>query len=165
MKDLILSVAIAENGVIGKNDTLPWSILEGVQQFKRLREPYPVILGKRTYTSIVERLRGPLPNRRTIVLSKRHAVQQVFQEVVICSSLEDALQCGHQYHDLVYVFGGRSVYEQALPHATRLEMTEVKGTFEGDVFFPEWNKECWEEHAREDYGTYAFVTYTRKPSS
>lgn len=137
---IALVVAVAENGVIGRAGDLPWRLREDLRRFRRLTGGQVVIVGRRTQESIVRRLGGPLPGRRTIVLSRQAGYRQPGCEVA--RTLDGALQLAGGEEE-VYVIGGAEVYREALPRAHRIYLTRVHAAVEGDTFFPPLNPEEW----------------------
>lgn len=161
---LTLVAAVAENGVIGADEEMPWHYPEDLKHFKRTTVGHPVIMGRTTYESIEQRLGGPLPDRTNIVLSRRESLD-LPDGAVHASDVESALDTAEPAPgpggDAVYVVGGATVYETFLEHADELIITEIPETPAGDVYFPEIGSE-WEEHHRESNGELIFVTYRRR---
>jgi len=165
--ELVLIAAVAENNVIGVNGELPWHYTEDLKRFKDLTMGHPVLMGRKTYESIPERYR-PLAGRLNMVLSR---LKDSFDDgSYVCNSLELALDMLRDEnphlqvidYSLAFVIGGAHVYERAMPYATRLEITHVHKSYEGDVFFPEIDSRAWVEKTRVDKTEYSFVTYERK---
>ena len=135
--EIVLVAALAEeNRIIGRDGNLPWHLPDDLKHFKRLTTGHAVLMGRKTFESIVERLGGPLPERRSVVLTSRSDLYD-HPDVTVCGSLDEALEAVAD-EDVVFVAGGASVYEQTLPRADRLELTLVEGAWEGDVEFPEY---------------------------
>lgn len=159
---LTLIVARARNGVIGRDNTLPWRLPEDLAHFKRTTMGAPVIMGRKTWESIGR----PLPGRRNIVVSRNPELRLDGAE--IASSLEDALRLCVGVEQ-AFLIGGAQLYAEALPSADRLIVTEIDAEFEGDAHFPEIDPQRWiaterERHHSEANGfDYAFVTYERAP--
>lgn len=164
---LALMVAMAANGVIGRDNGLPWHLPEDLRYFKRTTLGKPVIMGRKTFESIGR----PLPGRPNIVVSRRGGWSAA--GVTVTDSLASALSCAQALaldsgaEELV-VIGGAQVYEAALPLADRLYVTEVHATVDGDTWFPPVNLAQWREIAREEHAAtpdnpypYAFVVYER----
>ena len=157
-----LIYARASNGVIGKDNGIPWHLPEDLAHFKRTTLGCAVIMGRKTWDSLPPRFR-PLPGRTNIVISRngewsaegaRHA-----------TSIEGALALCEPGSD-VWVIGGAQIYALALPLATSVVITEIARSYEGDAFAPELGPE-WIETRREPHTAsngllFAFVTYTRK---
>ena len=134
---LSLIVAVAENGVIGRDEGLPWRLSADLQRFKRLTMGHAIIMGRKTYDSIGR----PLPGRRSVVISRDPSLSIDGCDVV--SSLPDALRLVSDDAE-AFVIGGRQIYEIALPQVDRIYWTQVRATVAGDVRFPEVNWDLWE---------------------
>ena len=152
---IALLVAMADDGVIGRDNTLPWHLPRDLQWFKRLTTGHTIIMGRTTYQSIGR----PLPNRRNIVLSRNPAFKADGVEVV--ATLEDALELVQNDAE-VFVVGGAAVYGLALPLAQRMYLTRVHARVDGDVRFPEWCPDEWhlvweEAHEADDKHAYPFT--------
>ena len=158
---LNLIYARAANGVIGKDNTLPWHLPEDLAHFKRHTTGCPVLMGRKTWDSLPPRFR-PLPGRRNLVLTRQPDWQAVGAER--CDSLDDALaRCADAAE--VWVIGGAQLYAQALPRAQRVVVTEIDRNFEGDAYAPVLGHE-WTETARDTSVSaqglpFAFVTLER----
>lgn len=157
--ELIIIAAIAENRVIGRDGKIPWHISEDMQRFKQLTLHHPVIMGRKTWESIPSKYR-PLPGRVNLVLSRQEGYQA--DGAYIFPSLEAAVDSVKEHYAHTFVMGGQAVYEQALPLAQRMEITEVHFPYKGDAYFPDFNKEEWRESSRVKRGQYSFVSYVRK---
>ncbi len=121
--------AQAANGVIGRDNTIPWRIPEDLAHFRATTIGAAVVMGRRTWESLPPRFR-PLPGRRNVVLSRDPAWSADGAEVA--HSLDDALRAGAD----VWVIGGAEVYAAALPRADVLEVTELQDAFDGDIHAP-----------------------------
>ncbi len=162
--ELVIIAAVAEeNRVIGKDKDLPWHLPEDLKRFKRLTTGYPLLMGRRTFESILHQFGGPLPNRRNVVLTSRGALPD-HPEVETYASVEAAL-AALAGEARVFIGGGEAIYRQFLPRADRLELTLVEGRYEGDTHFPPFEHligpvfEKTEEAPRDGY---RFVTFARK---
>jgi dihydrofolate reductase len=165
---LTLVAAMGENRVIGRGDELPWRLSGDLKRFRAITWGKPILMGRRTFLSIGK----PLPGRTTLVIT-RDAAFTVPEGVLVASSLEDALAQGAREAarlgvDEIAVVGGAQIYEQALPHADRMRLTEVHGAPEGDVLFPAFDRADWREISREgpvqgekDEFAVSFVDYER----
>jgi dihydrofolate reductase len=149
---VILIAAVGSNGVIGRDNDLPWRIREDLQRFKQLTLGQTLVMGRKTYDSIGR----PLPGRRTVVVTRQ--LDWSVDGVDVVHSLDDALKLADG-NDL-YVAGGGEIYRQALPHADRLELTEVDQSPDGDVTFPTFDRATWLETARAQHEGFAFVSYS-----
>ena len=158
-----LIAAVAENGVIGKDGEMPWYYPADLEQFKERTLDHPVIMGRVTYESIVERIDGPLPGRTNIVLTRNPGrVDASHPAVHVAATTDEALELARQQGaEELFVAGGASVYEQFLPVADRLVLTEIHETYDGDTHFPKWERDEWQETEREDREELSFVTYCR----
>jgi dihydrofolate reductase len=154
--------AVARNGVIGRDNAIPWQIPEDVSRFKALTTGHAVLMGRRTWESLPERFR-PLPGRRNVVVTRQAGWRAEGAERA--GSLEDALALLAR-EERVFVIGGADVYAAALPLADELRLTEIGIKVDGDTLFPEWDRDAFEEvdrdpHVSEDGTPFAFVTYVR----
>jgi dihydrofolate reductase len=153
--------AVAKNRAIGFKNKLIYWLPNDLKRFKALTTGHTIIMGRNTFLSLPK---GALPNRRNIVLSRS---TKAFEGCDVYASLEEALQHCEKDED-IYIIGGASVYEQALPIADRLCLTEIDDTpKDADTFFPEY-KDAWKESVRKDHDTdekhdyrYSFVDYVK----
>lgn len=159
MKKIIIA-AVSENGVIGKDGDIPWNIPKDMEHFKETTIGNPVIMGRKTYQSFPETFR-PLPGRTNIVLT-RSDFQPDDDTVKVAYSLEEAYSIADKLSEKAFIIGGSTVYEQALKDAEKMILTEVKKKVDGDIFFPEWNKEAWKEINRDKRDCFDFVEYVKK---
>lgn len=157
--------AVAEkNRVIGREKDLPWHIPEDLQHFKRLTSGHPLVMGRRTFESIVHQFGGPLPNRRMMVLTSQPQLDD-YPDIETFASIDDAL-AAVDGAGTVFIGGGGNVYEQCLPYADRLELTLIEGDYEGDTYFPEFEHLVgteFEIEREEPHEGFRFVRYVRKP--
>jgi len=159
---IVLIAAVAKNGVIGKDNALPWHLPEDLQHFKALTTGHAVLMGRMTWESLPPKFR-PLPNRRNFVLT-RDASYVAPGATVVCS-LDDAVKVSSG-ETALFVIGGAELYTHALPRADRLELTEIDAAFAGDARFPAFDHTQWRAVKREpgigaDGLRYAFVSYER----
>jgi dihydrofolate reductase len=153
--------ALARNRAIGRGNTMPWRLPEDLKRFKRLTMGHAVIMGRKTFESIG----SPLPGRNNIVITRSNGWSA--SGCVVAHTLETALLAAANDEE-AFVIGGAQIYALALPLARRLHMTEIERDFEGDAFFPEFDRARWREVSREPYTSggaegfdYAFVDYER----
>jgi dihydrofolate reductase len=156
---ITLVLAMAENGVIGRNGAIPWRIADDMKRFKALTVGKAVVMGRKTWDSLP---RKPLVDRINIVVTRQPGWSA--DGAVTASSFEDALGKATNAAD-VMVIGGGEIYRQALARADRIELTEVQRAFEGDAHF-DFDKSGWREIARENHATadglaYSYVTLVR----
>ena len=164
MPEIAIIAAVAEeNRVIGRDKDLPWHIPEDLQHFKRLTTGHALLMGRRTFESIVHQFGGPLPNRRMAVLTTQGPFEE-YPEVETFSSVEAALEALAD-EEIVFIGGGASIYEQFLPRADRLELTLIEGEYEGDTYFPPFEPfvgDVFEETVVDEREGFRFVTYERR---
>jgi dihydrofolate reductase len=158
-----LVVAMSRNRVIGRDNRLPWRLPADLAYFKRVTLGHPVIMGRRTWESIGK----PLPGRKNIVVSRNRDYRAPGATVV--GSLDDAWKAAGDAAE-ASVIGGTSLFEEALPVADRIHLTEVDADVEGDTWFPAFDREPWaerevERHARDERHEHPFriVVLERKP--
>jgi dihydrofolate reductase len=147
-------VAVADNGVIGRNGGLPWHLPDDLAHFKRVTMGKPVLMGRRTFESIGR----ALPGRRNLVLAGAHTAQMAAAGVDWVPDYASALQLCDVSGELC-VIGGAAVFAAAMPTATRVYLTRVHGTPPGDVHFPELAVEQWRERARVEHAADARHEY------
>lgn len=145
---LSLIVAVAENGVIGKDGGLPWRLSSDLKTFRRLTMGKPIIMGRRTFQSIGK----PLDGRDNIVVTRDPNF--VAPGVSVADSVADALTLARvmartRGADEIMVIGGADIYKVALPAADRIYLTRVHASPDGDRHFPELPSEDWREVSRE----------------
>jgi dihydrofolate reductase len=154
-----LVAAVAANGIIGANGKLPWHIPEELKHFKRLTLGHPVIMGRRTWES----LKGPLPQRENIVVTRQAGYQA--PGAAVANSLDAALAlCVGE--PVAFVIGGTQLFEESLPSAAGMVLTEIQRDYEGDTRFPNWDRAQWKETQREAHTAesgvrFDFVLYER----
>jgi dihydrofolate reductase len=154
----IIIAAVSENGVIGKDGDIPWYYPDDLKHFKEKTINHPVIMGSSTYRSLPEDFR-PLPSRHNIVLTRSGV--EVDESVDIANSLDEAWKLAEKYDEKAFIIGGETIYEQTLSEADQMILTRIHQDYDGDTFFPEWNKENWEEKKRDERKELSFVEYSR----
>ncbi len=154
--------AMADDRVIGIENRLPWKLPADMAWFRRHSLGKPIIMGRKTFDSFGAR---PLPERTNVVVSRDPDYAP--QGAVVVHSIDEALSAAGAV-DEVMIIGGASFYEQMLPYADRLYITQVHGSFEGDAWFPEFDMSPWrevlrEEHPVDEKNAYAcsFLVYER----
>lgn len=160
-----LIYARARNGVIGRNNTLPWHLPQDLAHFKRMTSGAPVVMGRKTWDSLPQRFR-PLPGRANIVVTRQGGWQSD-GAIVVHDLAQAQARCAAMpiRPEELWVIGGAEIFANALPLAQRIVMTELARDFDGDVFAPPLDA-AWTESAREelvapDGMPFAFVTYLR----
>lgn len=147
-------VARAANGVIGRDNALPWRLPDDLKHFKRLTLGKPVVMGRRTWES----LGGPLPGRQNIVVTRNAGYAAEGGTTV--PSLAAAIDAAGAAEEIM-VIGGAALFADALPLATRVHLTEVHALPQGDVTMPGFGA-GWRETDRDDRDGYSFVTLERR---
>lgn len=142
-----LVVAIAENGVIGRDGGLPWRLSTDMKRFKATTMGKPVVMGRKTWESFP---RQPLPGRHNIVITRDR--DYVAEGADVASSLDEALAMARADHaGEACIIGGGQIYSQALPAADRLDVTHVLAAIDGDTRFPPIDAETWYAASSEAY--------------
>ncbi len=142
---------------------LPWHIPADLRHFKRLTLGHPLVMGRRTFESVLHQFGGPLPGRENVVLT-RSPVRVDHPGIHVYPSLDAALDAFAD-HDQICIGGGATIYEQTLPLADRLELTFVEGEYDGDTFFPPVEHLLGTEFAltnREPHDGFRFETWVRR---
>jgi dihydrofolate reductase len=157
VSEIVLVLAVADNGVIGKDGAIPWHISDDMKRFKALTMGHTVVMGRKTWDSLPKK---PLPGRVNVVVT--HKTDWHADGARPASSLGQATS---GTSGVVMIIGGAEIYERALPLASRIELTEVHRDFDGDARFV-LDRRGWHETAREDHVTpdglaYSYVTLTR----
>lgn len=150
--------AVADNGIIGNNNDLPWHVPEDLKRFRTLTEGKVVVMGRKTFESIVARLGHPLPRRQNAVITSNPAAIR-FGGVQVFPDISLALE---RFKDReVCVIGGARVFAEALPRADKLYLTHVHQSPAGDVYFPEVHFTEWKKVSEEKHEGYTFAEYER----
>jgi len=165
---LSIIVAAAENNVIGKDNTLIWSLPADMKFFKDTTKGHPIITGRKNYESIPEKYR-PLPDRTNIVVTRQPDYKA--PGAIVVSSIDEAIQYTKQHfaNEEVFVIGGAEIYKQTLSLCDKIYLTRIHHSFEGDAFFPELPPTDWtlteeKEHLADEKNKYPFTfqTWERK---
>ncbi len=160
---LSIIVAVADNGVIGRDGDLPWRLSADLKRFKALTMGHHLLMGRKTFESIGT----VLPGRTSVVISRGQP--DLPAGVELAHSLEQAVELARAHgDDEPFIAGGAEIYAQALPAADRLYLTRVHADCEGDALFPSWQEAAWQEVFREDHPAddrnahpYSFLIYDR----
>ncbi len=164
---VVLLAAVADNGVIGRDNALPWRLSTDLKRFKAMTLGKPVVMGRKTYLSIGK----PLPDRTNIVVTRDRNFRA--EGVIVVNSVEAALdmacdEARRRGAGEIMVIGGTEIFEQTMGLADRLEITHVHARPEGDVYLPAIDSKLWRETARSeqpagprDDASVSFVTYQR----
>lgn len=140
---IILIAAMDQNGLIGKENGLPWPHLpKDMKRFKQITLNHSVVMGKKTFDTLV----SPLPNRDNFVLTRSDWVPEKWMFCTWKTSLESILRMNKlDPEERIYVIGGADIYRQFLPHADKMELTHIHGTFRGDTYFPPYSTLEWKK--------------------
>lgn len=149
--ELVSVAAIAENRVIGDDGEIPWeSLPEDKEQYRALVADAPVILGRRTFESMLD----DLPGRSQIVLSREDRAFDV-ETAYHARNVEEAVEIADSLGaEVAYVLGGAAIYALFQPHLDRMVLSRVPGEYEGDAYYPEWDRKAWtliEETSYDDF--------------
>ena len=157
-----LIVALSENNVIGKGNTLPWRLSADLKRLKGLTMGHHIIMGRKTWES----LGRPLPGRKHVIITRSKDYE--VEGATVVHSIEEALEAS-KGDDQVFIFGGGEIFKMALPFVEKIYMTRVHKHIEGDAFFPKLDDGDWKEILREDHRAdekneydYSFIDYQRK---
>lgn len=161
---LSILVAISENGAIGRDGSLPWRLPDELKYVKKTTMGHTLLMGRKTYESVGR----PLPGRTSIVVS-RNPDYNPHPEVIVVPSFDAGLEAASERGESeVFVFGGESIYAEALPQADRLYLTRVHAQVDGDAWFPAFDPADWKlvhetPHAQDDRHPHAYThqTYER----
>jgi dihydrofolate reductase len=165
---LVLIAAVAENGVIGRSNKLPWRLKSDMRRFRALTMGKPVVMGRKTFRSLFK----PLEGRTVVVLTRDRSFTA--PGIIVACGMDAALEAAHgdalrRGASAVMVAGGAELYAQLMPVADRLLITEVHDRPEGDAVFPAIDDAIWHEVARaenpagpHDSAAFAFVEFERR---
>jgi len=168
-KEIIIIAAVAENGVIGKDNAMPWNIRGNLAHFKEVTMGFPCVMGRKTWESLPKK---PLPGRLNVIISKtmdqeeftqRHGGTEKREEgfdIKICQSIESAVELSSNY-EKIFIIGGESIYKQAMEIATKIDLTLIPGNYDGDTYFPEIN-DTWIKTETVKYDEFSIITYIKK---
>ena len=158
MKKIIIA-AISKNNVIGLNGKVPWQIPEELTHFKNTTLGFPVIMGRKTWDS----LKKPLENRLNIILTHKTDFSFSHPNVVICNAISEALSfCIAKDFQKIFIIGGQEIFEQMIPIADKLIISEIQTEVEGDRYFPSIDYSDWELVNILDKKEFIIKEYLRK---
>jgi len=162
---LALIAAVAANGIIGRNGSMPWHLSADLKHFKTLTSGKRIVMGRRTWEAFPK----PLPNREHMVVTSTE--QLLPNGVIKVRSLAEALNLPPHAEAPIFVIGGNAMYREALPLANDLYLTEIDANVDGDTTFPVWDRKLFREISREHHAAplqtggpdvaFAFVHYVR----
>ena len=161
---LSIIVAIAKNNAIGKDNKLLWHLPDDLKRFKEITTGHTIIMGRNTFLS----LGRVLPNRKHIVLTDIKGETSNNEQLEYVYTMDDIIKYKDGEEEN-FVIGGASMYRQLMPYCNNMYVTEIDESFDGDVFFPEIDKDEWMEEERitgikdeKNPYTYDYVTYVRR---
>jgi dihydrofolate reductase len=154
----IIIAAVSNNGIIGKDNKVPWKVKEELKHFKETTTGHPVLFGRKTFESIGK----PLSNRLNIIISSQPAKFErtnvfYFDSVKHAYSFLRKKQC-----EKVYICGGSQVYSNTIKHADEMLISHMSFDAEGDTQFPKINSKLWKIIDRTNYDTFTLIKYARK---
>jgi dihydrofolate reductase len=154
-----LIVAVARNGVIGKSTgEMSWHVSEEFKHFKETTKGHPVLMGRKTF----ETLGKPLKERLNIVLTKNPGYKTAFNDVLIFTSLDEAVDyCRKNNFEKIFIIGGAEIYKTALPIVDEMIISRMKFEAEGDVHFPAFNEKEWSVEKIMDKELFEVYLYRR----
>lgn len=141
---IAIVVGTSENGVIGHLNKIPWYLPRDLKHFKEVTLGHTVVMGRKTYESIIARIGTPLPDRKNIIITRQTDFKA--PDCTVAHTWEEAVEAA-QGED-IYVSGGSEIYNMALPHTDRLYLTKIHTHSDGDVYF-KYNKDEWREVSKE----------------
>jgi len=151
-------VAISKNNIIGKNNDLPWHYSEDLKYFKELTTNNTIVMGSRTFQSILRRINKPLPNRKNIVVTRNPNF--TYPNVEVVNDLEKFLS--QKFDEEIFVIGGKDIFDVALNYADRLYITHINKEYSGDVSFSDIDYSRYQLVSKKDSGVLSFCVYERK---
>jgi len=150
--------AVANNYCIGQNNQLPWHIPEDLKHFKKLTSGKTVLMGRKTFESIIGYLGKPLPKRKNIVITGNE-YYEVPNEVIVYTDLDKALRDNSD--EDIFIIGGAGIYKQTIDKADKLYITWIKKEIDGDAYFPKIYPDKWNETFKEEYDDFIFTEYDK----
>lgn len=151
---IAIVAAIDRNRAIGKADRIPWRLQRDLRMLKQLTEGQVVILGRKTYDSMVwyyDRSGRPMPGKMYLIVTRNAQYKPTRDNARTAASPEDALRQAHELGDDAFVIGGEHIFEAFLPYTDRVYLTEVDTEVDGDAYFPTLRPEEWYEVSREHF--------------
>jgi len=162
-----LIVAVAENGIIGRNNEIPWDLPADRAYFRTKTMGHTIIVGRKTYESIMTRIGKPLPQRRNVVLTKQ---KNIHSDYIVACSLEEAFFYIPKTEAEIFFIGGADIYALCLPLIDKIYLTKVHAIIDGDTFFPvvdytDWCLVSSQYYPKDKRNCYAmtFCVYKKTP--
>ncbi|MEH7224390.1 dihydrofolate reductase [Bacillus sp. JJ1566] len=161
-----LLVAMDKNQLIGRDNDLPWRLPADLAYFKRVTMGHPIIMGRKTYDSIGR----PLPGRENIIVTRDTSYTAEGCKVI--HSIDEIVKMNEEIDQELFVIGGAEIFKAILPYSDRLYITEIEEEFEGDTYFPAFDKSLWkiiseEKGIRDEKNPYdyTFLVYEKNPQN
>ncbi len=154
-KRIVQVAAVAENGVIGHEGDIPWSLPDDLKHFRAVTRDNTVVMGRRTFESIGH----PLPFRSNIVVTRDP--DWTYDGVFVAHDIDEAIALAQDFDGDVMVIGGAQIYAAAMDRATHQILTEVHQRPDGDTSYPDWDPADWVETERERHEGFDFVWWQR----
>jgi dihydrofolate reductase len=151
---LIIIAAIGSDRIIGNGEGLPWHIPSEYNQFLDYIRDQTVIMGRRSWEIFKKDM---LPKRMVVVSSTLQT-----DRAKVFGTLHEALEYSKSFPEDVFICGGQSIYEESIPHADFMYLSFIKGQHQGNVYFPEFEREDWTVEKREEHEEFVFVVYRKK---
>ena len=155
---IIIIAAVAKNRCIGKDNQIPWNLPQDMARFRKLTTNHTVLMGRKTYESILGKLGTPLLHRKNIIITK-NLNYKVPSDVKVYHNINTAIE--ENSKNDIYIIGGADIYSQTIDKAGKLYITEVKKEIHGDTFFPEIDPTKWQQTKKEKHYNFSFCEYTR----
>ncbi|THE10388.1 dihydrofolate reductase [Bacillus timonensis] len=161
-----LLLAMDKNQLIGKDNDLPWRLPADLAYFKRVTMGHPIIMGRKTYDSIGR----PLPGRENIIVTRDTSYKA--EGCMVIHSIEEIVKMSEETQQELFVIGGAEIFKEILPNTDRLYITEIDEEFEGDTYFPAFDKSEWKVISKEkgikdekNPYEYTFFVYEKIPQN
>lgn len=155
---IALIVAHDSNRLIGNKGQLPWHYKDDLAYFKKVTLGHTCVMGRVTFESILKSLKKPLPNRENIVVSRQRLN---YIGITVIHDLEAYLKANQETKEEIFVIGGALIYKMALPYASKLYITKVHKTYEGDTYFPDYDASKFDLIYEEEKEDLTFLVYER----
>ncbi|RFB16869.1 dihydrofolate reductase [Bacillus sp. HNG] len=161
-----LLLAMDKNQLIGKDNDLPWRLPADLAYFKRVTMGHPIIMGRKTYDSIGR----PLPGRENIIVTRDTSYKAEGCKVI--HSIDEIVKMSEETEQELFVIGGAEIFKEILPYSDRLYITVIDEEFEGDTYFPAFDKAEWQVISKEkgikdekNPYEYTFLVYEKIPQN
>jgi len=153
-----LIVAISKNNVIGKKNDIPWYYPEDLKYFKRITTGKTVVMGRKTFQSIIDRNGKILPNRNNIVITRDQNFK--YENVTVINDVKAYIK--GLLDEEIFIMGGSEIYNLFMPYADKLYITHINKEYDGDVFFPDIDYSKFDLISKDDQNELSFCVYQRK---